>query len=460
MERFIFKTVLDVPAEEAYAWHTRPGALDRLVPPWANVRVMDRGQGISNRSRVVLALRVGPFPRHWTAEHADVEPGRGFSDIQVSGPFAAWRHEHRFHAITPNRCELFDAIEYRLPGGAFGEWLGEAYVSAQLNRLFHYRQSILQHDLMIHQAYGDQPRMRILVTGASGLLGRAVTAFLSAGGHQVMPLKRIKVGEQNRPGDAVPCWNPATGQVNIPAEPAFDAVIHLAGETIAQRWTQAQKERIRLSRVAGTRQLSEALARLPHPPRVFIGASGLGYYGNGGDEPLSEDSPMGRGFLAEMAHAWETAADPLRVMGTRVAHARLAMVLDGGGGALPSMAIPFRLGLGGTSGSGTQYWSWIALDDVLGAIHHILMTDRLSGPINVCSPAPLRNRDFARILAGVLRRPAFLPAPAFALRLVLGEMANELLLSSQRAQPGKLLESGFSFGWLSLEEALRHVLGQ
>ncbi len=460
MERYIFKTVLEVPVEEAYAWHTRPGALDRLVPPWARVRVMDRGRGLALGSRVVLAQSLGPFVRHWIVEHTDVDPGHGFSDVQVAGPFAAWRHEHRFHGVAPSRCELFDAIEYRLPGGAFGEWLGEGYVRAQLNRLFHYRQSILQHDLTIHQAHRDQPRLRILVTGASGLLGRAVTAFLSAGGHQVVPLKRSEGGERNKTTDPAPCWNPASGQVDIPSEPAFDAVIHLAGESIARRWTPARKEGIRRSRVEGTVRLSEALARLPKPPRIFIGASGLGYYGNRGDGLLDETSSMGSGFLAEMAQAWESAVDPLRAVGTRVAHMRLAMVLDGGGGALPKMAAAFRMGLGGTMGGGGQYWSWVALDDVLGALYHILMTDELSGPINVCSPASVTNREFTLTLAGVLHRPALIPAPAFALRFMLGEMADELLLSSQKAQPGRLLESGFVFGWPSLEKALRHALGR
>jgi uncharacterized protein (TIGR01777 family) len=296
--------------------------------------------------------------------------------------------------------------------------------------------------------------LHIFMTGASGFIGRAATAHLESLGHRVTPLQR-PTGAEAPPG----CWwDPEQGQLCIDAVTPFDAVIHLAGENIACRWTKAKKRQILESRLVGTRFLCEKMARWSHPPRVLVSASGLGYYGDRGAEILTEESSHGTGFLAEVAQAWEDSTAPARAAGIRVAHMRLGMVLDGRGGALPQMLTPFRFGLGGRMGNGRQYWSWIALEDVPRVILRLLESDQYEGPINACAPEPVTNREFTRILAGVLHRPALIPAPAFALRLVLGEMADGLLLASQRAQPARLLHGGFEFLHPTLEEALRDAL--
>ena len=298
--------------------------------------------------------------------------------------------------------------------------------------------------------------MRVLVSGASGLLGSALVPTLIAGGHTVTRLVR----SAPRPGqDEIP-WNPAARSIGTPALEGFDAVVHLAGDNIASgRWTAAKKASIRNSRVQGTTVLCEALAQLVKPPKVLLSASAIGYYGDRGETTLREESSPGRGFLAEVCQAWETATAPAAQRGIRVVHLRFGMVLSPAGGALAKMLTPFRLGLGGVIGTGKQYMSWIALDDVLGAIHHALHTEALQGPVNVVAPSAVTNQEFTTTLGKVLRRPTRLPLPTFAVRLMFGEMGDALLLASTRVAPARLMASGYTFQYSELEKALQHLLG-
>jgi uncharacterized protein len=262
------------------------------------------------------------------------------------------------------------------------------------------------------------------------------------------------------PGPGEISWDPAGGRLDPADLEGVDAVVHLAGENVGARWTAARKARIRNSRVAGTRLLSETITRLGRRPRVLVVASAVGIYGNRADEVLTEISPPGdpADFLVSVTEEWERAADPARDAGVRVVHTRFGLVLSPDGGALKKMLLPFRLGLGARLGSGSQWMSWISIDDAVGAILHTL--EMLSGPINVTSPDPVTNRDFTRILARVLARPALFTVPAVALRVMLGEMADAALLTSIRALPSRLLESGYRFNYPHLESALRHVLGR
>lgn len=301
--------------------------------------------------------------------------------------------------------------------------------------------------------------MNVLVTGSTGLIGSALVAFLKAQGHRVTRLVRPASRFQPTPDESVVRWDPEAGVVEASGLEGHDAVVHLAGESLQGRWTAAKKARIRDSRVRGTRLLCETLARLARPPRVVVAASAVGYYGDRRYETLTEESPPGRGFLAEVCQAWEAAAEPAVQAGIRVVHLRTGLVLSAAGGALRSMLLPFRLGLGGVIGNGTQYWSWIAVDDHVRVVLHVIETETLRGPVNAVSPHPVTNYEFTKTLGRVLRRPTVLPVPSFAVRLVLGEVADELLLSSQRVLPAKLLDSGFTFGFPDLEGALRHVLG-
>ena len=260
----------------------------------------------------------------------------------------------------------------------------------------------------------------------------------------------------NEPG---PTWNPASGLIRLEAAGPLDAVIHLAGENIAQRWIAAAKARIRRSRVDATRVLCEALARLPQPPRALVCASATGYYGDRGDELLVEESARGNGFLAEVCQAWEAAAEPARLCGIRVVHLRFGIVLACHGGALANMLPAFRLGLGGRLGTGRQFWSWVCLEDLLSVIELALGENSLSGAVNAVSPAAVTNAQFTRTLARAVRRPALLPMPAIVVKLLFGEMGREALLASARVRPARLIEYGFAFRFPELEAALSHTLG-
>jgi uncharacterized protein (TIGR01777 family) len=302
--------------------------------------------------------------------------------------------------------------------------------------------------------------MKIIVTGASGLVGSALVPSLVAAGHQVTTLVRRATKEQTRPGVGEVEWNPAAGQLDAARFAGADAAVHLAGEPIAEgRWTDEKKRRIRASRVESTRLLAETLARLEPRPRVLVSASAIGYYGDRGAEVLTEASAPGRDFLAEVCQAWEAAAEPARAAGIRVAHTRIGVVLSGAGGALAKMLLPFKLGVGGRVGSGRQYMSWIALADVVGVIERALTDESLAGPVNTVAPQPVTNEEFTKTLGRVLGRPTFLPVPAFGLRLALGEMADALLMSSARVESARLRAAGYEFKYPQLEGALRASVG-
>ena len=298
--------------------------------------------------------------------------------------------------------------------------------------------------------------MRTLISAASGLIGSAVSAALSAEGHTVVRLVRRspEAGEVR--------WDPAAAVLDPAAVEGFEAVIHLSGERILGRWTAAKKAAIRASRVDSTALLARALGRCARPPATLIAASAIGYYGDRGDEVLTEESAPGVDWLARMTREWEAAAEPAARRGIRVVHLRAGLVLTPKGGALARMLLPFQLGLGGPVASGRQYWSWIAIDDVVGAVRHLLATPAVGGggPVNLTTPYPVTSREFARTLGRVLGRPALLPVPAFALRLVFGEAADAALLSGSRVVPAKLQASGYAFVYPHLEAALRHVLGR
>jgi uncharacterized protein (TIGR01777 family) len=299
--------------------------------------------------------------------------------------------------------------------------------------------------------------MNILVTGSSGLIGSALIPSLTTGGHRVIRLVRLQPG----PGEEAVHWDPAAGTVDMAGLEGADAAVHLAGENIAaRRWTDEQKARIRDSRVKGTRLLCESLARLAQPPKVLVCASAVGYYGDRGEEVLREESAPGSGFLSDVCREWEGAAEPAVPKEIRVVHLRFGVVLSPAGGALAKMLFPFRMGVGGILGSGRQYMSWIALDDAVGVIHHALTTETLQGPVNAVSPHPVTNREFTKTLGRVLVRPTLFPMPVFAVRLAFGEVADALLLASTRAEPARLLVTGYAFRYPELEGALRHMLGK
>ncbi|HEY3279678.1 MAG TPA: TIGR01777 family oxidoreductase [Gemmatimonadales bacterium] len=298
--------------------------------------------------------------------------------------------------------------------------------------------------------------MKIAVTGMSGLIGTALAARFVRDGHDVTRLVRRAV----RPGEHAIAWYPALGTIDREALDRWggDVVVHLAGEPVFGRWTAAKKARIRDSRVSGTGLLSEAIAALGRRPRVLLTASAVGYYGDRGAEDLTEASKPGDDFLARVARDWEAAAAPAAAAGIRVVHLRFGVVLSPRGGALAKMLIPFRLGLGGPLGSGHQYFSWIALDDVVEVVSQLLANDSIGGPINVTAPEPVTNGEFARALGRVLSRPAVIPVPPFALQLAFGAEAASVMMGGQRVRPARLSAGGFRFRCGTIEPALRHLL--
>jgi len=303
---------------------------------------------------------------------------------------------------------------------------------------------------------------RVLISGASGPIGTALLASFEPQSTQIVRLVR---GRAQNAGQV--SWDPLA-PLSPTAVSGFDAVVHLAGESVVGRWTNEKKSAIRDSRVLGTRHLSAALAQSEAKPRVLVCASAIGFYGSRGDELLREESPAGQGFLAEVCREWEDASRIAAEAGIRTVNIRIGLVLSAKGGALANMLMPFKLGLGGRIGSGQQWWSWIHVDDIVGGIHHAIGAEsgvgpgngRLSGAVNLVAPNPVRNAEFTKVLASVLGRPAFFPVPEFALRLAFGKMAaEELLLASQRVEPGKLGASGYTFRFRELRAALENLVG-
>lgn len=452
---FVLRSDLPVSAAAAWAWHLRRGAFERLAPPWEQPRVVSSFAPPSLGASVELHVPVLPgVDMVWISDITEAREGEWFRDVQRTGPFDLFDHLHRFEPKPDGASVMEDRIRYALPLGRLGDAFGHGLVRRKLEAAFAYRHRVLAKDLSVHAR--SARAMRVLVTGSTGLVGRALVAFLETGGHTVLRLTRRPAGSA---GEIE--FDPVAGAAHPSEMEGLDAVIHLAGDPIGQgRWTEAKKRSIRDSRVPFTRRLAETLAALKKPPAVFISASAIGYYGDRGDRVLREADSPGEGFLPEVCLQWEGATEPASQAGIRVVHLRTGLVLSPAGGALASMLLPFGLGLGGPLGSGKQWWSFIALDDLLYLIHHVLMNDRVRGAVNATSPEAVTNAAFTKVLGRVLNRPAVIPAPAPALELLLGEMTGPLLLASARVNPEKLLDSGFVFSYPSLEGALRHVLGR
>jgi uncharacterized protein len=455
MPIFRHRAELDHSVEDVFAWHTRPGAFERLAPPWEEVRVRERHGGIQPGGRVVLEVRKGPTSFTWTLEHTAFDQNRRFVDEQVSGPFSAWRHEHRFESLGSDRCAVEDLVDWEPPLGSLGGAFGSRFVESNLGRFFAFRSRRLADDLDRHRTYGGDP-LTVAITGATGFIGSHLTSFLTAGGHRVLPVTR----SEDEGADAVR-WDPDRGRIDAEKLEGVDAVVHLAGESlVGLRWTQSKKRAILKSREVGTLVLARALARLRRPPAVLVSGSGVGYYGSRGDEILTEASGPGGGFLADVCRRWESATTPARSAGIRVVHLRTGPVLSPRGGVLGTALPAFRAGLGGRLGSGRQYFAWIDLDDHIGLVLHAIRRPSVRSALNATAPNPVPNSAFTDVLGRVLGRPTILPVPSLAIRSVLGEMGRETLLVSQRAVPEQARETGFRFLRPDLEDSLRFQLGR
>jgi uncharacterized protein (TIGR01777 family) len=444
-----YESVVDHPLDEVFAWHARPGAMPRLVPPWQPMKVVAEANSLAS-GRAVLGLPGGLL---WVAQHqsADFDPPHRFvdqlsSDGVRSWPprvIGMWRHTHDFSARGPEATLVHDRVEAPIPGFA-------------LRPTFVYRHRQLADDLTAHRDAADaglQP-ITVAVTGASGLVGSALTALLTSGGHRVVRLVRhVAAGPDERQ------WNPDSPARDL--LDGVDAVVHLAGTSIAGRFTAAHRAAIRDSRIDPTRKLAEIAAHGTGGPRTFVSASAIGFYGfDRGDAELTEDSTRGDGFRADVVADWEAATTPAAEAGLRVVAIRTGIVQAARGGTLRLMRPLFGSGLGGRLGSGRQWLSWIGIDDLIDVYYRALYDERLTGPVNAVAPNPVRNVDYTEALANTLHRPAVLPVPSLGPRLLLGSQgARELAEANPRVLPVKLLDAGHRFRQPVIGDALAHQLG-
>ena len=430
-----FETPVPFPVGVVRAYHERPGALRRLIPPWDSTEIVEQVGAVAEGDRVVL--RVPPGLR-WVAVHHALADG--FSDEMVEGPLGHWRHSHRFVAQGDSTL-IVDEVDY-------GPAIWSPLVGRGLAKMFAWRRGRIAEDLSRHA--GQRPQ-RFLLAGASGLIGTQLSAFLRTGGHEVVQLVRRSAGV----GQVE--WDPARGRLDPASIEGFDAVISLSGENVAEgSWTPARKDQLRASRLGPTQLIGRTLALLQRPPKAWVSASAVGIYGSRGDERLDERSAPGAGFLAELCQAWEAAAETVSTV--RVVKARIGVVLSARGGALAKMRTPFLAGVGGPIGDGRQYFPWIAMDDAVYALAQLATDERLSGPINLVSPEPARQADFAAALGKALWRPAFFSLPSLAVSTLFGEMGREALLGSQMAVPAALT-AHFRFAQPTLSATLAHELG-
>jgi uncharacterized protein len=433
-----YTSVVDAPVAEVFAWHERPGALPRLLPPWQPISVGHEAPSLGE-GEAVLRL---PGGVRWVARHSGDDPPHRFVDELVSLPLP-WRHTHSFEAVDGPATRVIDDVDTPVPGSF-------------LLQTFRYRHTQLADDLAAHRraAARGAPLLTVAVTGSSGLVGSALCAYLSTGGHRVVRLVRRTARDASERA-----WEPARPDPR--ALEGVDAVVHLAGASIAGRFTRAHKRLVRDSRVGPTAALARLLASLPDGPRVLLCASAVGFYGNDrGDEELTETSARGSGFLAELVEAWEAAAQPALGAGVRVVHVRTGIVQSARGASLKLLRPLFSVGLGGPLAPGSQWVSWIGLDDLLDVFGRALTDDELAGPVNAVAPLPVVNSDYAATLAHVLRRPALLQVPALGPRFLLGsEGAQEIVRASQRVVPARLQAIGHAFRHPALEACLRHQLG-
>lgn len=473
MESFVHSSRIDQPLETVFAWHLREGAFERLKPPWEHFEVTGRRGSIQNNGIVRLRTKIGPLHMKWVIRHAEYIPEKQFKDIQLKGFFPSFVHTHLFERFGTS-CILEDRIEYSLPAGRVGRLAAHRFVDRNLKKIFDYRHRTIRQDLRTHSLINrtrksDRP-LTIAITGSNGFVGSALMPFLATGGHRVVPISRRHITSSLR-------TNQGRAPSHFNLDPLnnnhIDAVVNLAGENIFGKWNKEKRKKLTDSRVNATTTLCERLASLDEPPSVLVSVSAIGYYGNRGDEILSEESQAGTrassvpskvpaiDFLSDLCREWEYATHVAKEAGIRVVNLRLGIVLSSSGGLLARVLPVFKLGLGGRIGRGNQYVSWIALEDLLIIILSMIADENFSGPVNAVSPNPVTNAEFTDLLGKTLSRTAFMALPPLLLRMIVGqELTDAFLLSSTRVMPSRLIKSGYQFRLPYLELALRSTLGK
>jgi uncharacterized protein (TIGR01777 family) len=471
VKSFIRTTHIDkISSNELFAWHIREGAFERLNPPWHQFKVIERRGNIQNGGTVKIKMKIaGPIHTTWLVKHSDYVEGKQFRDSQIKGLFSSWSHTHLFNSFERSSSILDDHVEYSLPWGMLSETLVSALINKKLNQMFDYRHRIISDDLLVHatanKIRGNDRPMTIGITGSSGFIGSSLIPFITTGGHRVIRFIRHPVsdGSNNFKNVKSIQWNPSSS-MSLNDENIY-AVVNLSGENIFGRWTKKKKKRIFDSRVNTTQSLCKLLSSLDKPPKVLVSASATGYYGDRGDEILTEESPpsssSSNDYLSYVCRSWEEATQIAKESGIRVVNLRIGIVLSSSGGMLSKILPIFKLGFGIRIGNGNQYMSWIGLDDLLGLILYAIADKSISGPVNAVSPNPITNADFTMALGKVLSRPAKFSIPESIIKLPLGEeLANAAILSRTRVIPERLIEMGYKFRFPYLESVLRHTLGK
>lgn len=452
MPTFVKESRFSISADDLYRYHVSPGAFSRLTPPWEPVALEGPDLGIGPGDRRTLRLGPRRLSIPWVAEHQDFVEGRQFVDVMVEGPFRSWRHTHRFEPDPETGgSRLIDHIEYKLP---LNLPLG-AMVRPKLKRMFTYRHRQTARDLERIASYPGPasnqpgPALKVGITGSRGLVGSALTSFLGVAGHQAFPLLR----GSHRPERGALWWP----EPDLSGLEGMDAVVHLAGESIAQLWTSSVKDELYYSRVEGTKRLCRALASLKSPPKVLVCASAVGYYDFNQPGPVGEWGTPGSDLLAEICRDWEAATSIAEEAGIRVCHLRVGLVVSSGGGIFGIQFPVFGLGLGAVLGDGNQMQSFIDRDDLVAAIYHLIQRDDLSGPFNGTAPYPISQRVTAQALAAAVRRPLIFRVPERPVRMVLGAQAD-LFFKGIAVLPERLIQSGFTFQAPTLWDSLVHQL--
>ena len=465
----MFKKSSELPFDQrtVFDYHARRGAIDRLIPPWERVKILKRNESLDVGAEVLLQQTLGFLKMEWLARHTAFEPPLSFQDIQVRGPFRSWIHDHLMESTPNHSCRLTDSIQYQLPYGVFGR-LGSHWIEKKISSMFAYRHRTTLEDLRfsahINNLAAHEKISRIGLSGSSGMIGRRICALASVSGIEVVRI--VRPGTPNAdagiPSDSVTTFSNETfSEPNVVEQ--LDAVIHLGGHGIADnRWSENIKKKILSSRVESTSSLVRGLKKLKNPPKKFVCASGIGAYGDQGeticsDHDADQQTNSGNSFLEQVSRQWEAAAREYADCGA-VCIGRLAMAIHPLQGALSKMIPLFRLGLGGKVGSGRQYWSWIHVDDAAGGFLHLALNPESAGIYNLASPEPVTNREFTDILSRKLKRWAIAPAPEFGLRIMLGQMADELLLASIRATADRLEREAYPFRARTLAQALDQLL--
>ncbi len=453
--RFVTRVRLKETPEAVFEWHQGRGVVERLTPPWIAYDHLVRRGGLEVGATTSMTLKWGPFSVDWHSVHTRCVEGSLFTDTMEKGPFHSFEHTHCFEAAEGGGCLLTDSLSYRLPVDRLSHPVMGSVVERDLERMFRYRHLITARDIASRMADGSASLKTVVVSGASGVIGSVLVPWLRSQGHRVLTLVRRKTV-----GDMEIFWDPARGILDPMSLEGCDVIIHLAGENIGDgRWTPEKRARIIRSRVDGTALLARTASRLEQAPPLFLCASAVGYYGNRHGVAVTESDPSGEAFISEVCRQWEAAAEAHWTRpGGRLVILRIGVVLTPSGGAMKRLLPLFKMGLGGGFGRGDQYMSWVSMEDVLGAMAHIMGTPDLSGPVNLTAPHPLTNRRVTEALARGVHRSVFINLPSGLVTAMFGDMGREVLLDGVKALPHALLQSGYQFIHPTLDALLDEVL--